>query len=64
MEYNKHRADKKECYDNLIFLKDLRGEIPHDFKMSGDLKKADKMLVSEIKFWEDKIARNNIKRKL
>jgi|TARA_R110002073_G_scaffold306380_1_gene475622 hypothetical protein len=64
MEYNKHRAEKKECYDNLMFLKDLRGEIPHDFKMSSNLKKADKMIVSEIKFWEDKILRNRIKDKL
>jgi len=64
MEYNKHRVSKKECYDNLMFLKDLRGEIPHSFQMSPDLKKADKMIVSEIKFWEDKITRNEIKRKL
>ena len=64
MEYNKHRSSKKECYDNLIFLKDLRGEIPHDFKMSGDLKKADNMLVSEIKFWEERIAKDEVKRKL
>ena len=64
MEYNKYRANKKECYDNLIFLKDLRSEIPHNFQMSPALKKADKMIVSEIKFWEEKISRNEIKDKL
>jgi len=64
MEYNKHRASKKECYDNLIFLKDLRGEIPHDFKMSNELKKADNMIVGEIKFWEERIAKDEVKRKL
>ena len=47
-----------------MFLKDLRGEIPHNFKMSPALRKADKMIVSEIKFWEEKISRNEIKDKL
>jgi len=64
MEYNKYRVTKKECYDNLIFLKDLRGEIPHDFKMSNELKKADNMIVGEIKFWEERIAKDEVKRKL
>ena len=48
-EYNREGVSIKECYDNLMFLKDLRNEIPHDFTMSSDLKKADKLLVDEIK---------------
>jgi hypothetical protein len=55
MKYNKDNAPDKECFNNIIFLKDLRGQIPHDFKMSKDLKAADRLIVSEIKFWEDKI---------
>lgn len=59
MSYNE-RDNLKECYDNVMFLKDLRSDIPHDFKMSSDLKKADKMLVAEIKYWEDKISKRNL----
>tara|TARA_B100000767_G_C19252008_1_gene323660 strand:+ start:100 stop:300 length:201 start_codon:yes stop_codon:yes gene_type:complete len=54
--YNREKASLKECYDNLIFLKDMRNEIPHDFKMSSNLKKADKLLVEEIKYWENAIS--------
>jgi len=54
--YNRERASLKECYDNLIFLKDMRNEIPHDFKMSPNLKKADKLLIEEIKYWENEIS--------
>lgn len=56
MNYNRS-VSLKECYDNLMFLKDLRNQIPHDFQMSPELKKADVMLVTEIKYWEDKIAK-------
>jgi hypothetical protein len=55
-EYNREGVSIKECYDNLMFLKDLRNEIPHDFTMSSDLKKADKLLVDEIKYWENAIS--------
>jgi|TARA_R110002167_G_scaffold363556_1_gene583782 hypothetical protein len=55
MEYNKDSVSEMECLDNIIFLKDLRGQIPHDFMMSEDLKRADRLIVSEIKFWEAKI---------
>jgi|TARA_B110000908_G_C10240803_1_gene445939 hypothetical protein len=55
MEYNKDSVSETECLDNIIFLKDLRGQIPHDFMMSEDLKRADRLIVSEIKFWEAKI---------
>ena len=55
-EYNREGVSIKECYDNLMFLKDLRNEIPHDFTMSSDLKKADKLLVEEIKYWENAIS--------
>ena len=42
--YNKENISLKECYDNLMFLKDMRNQIPHDFNMSSDLKRADKLL--------------------
>ena len=54
--YNKESISLKECYDNLMFLKDMRNQIPHNFTMSSNLKKADKLLVEEIKFWEKKIS--------
>jgi hypothetical protein len=54
--YNREGISLKECYDNLMFLKDMRNQIPHDFKMSSDLKKADKLLVEEIKYWEKAIS--------
>jgi len=61
MAYNKDNASKKECFKNIIFLKDLRGQIPHDFEMSKDLKRADLLLVTEIKFWEGKILNDTTK---
>ena len=54
--YNKENISLKECYDNLMFLKDMRNQIPHDFNMSSDLKRADKLLVEEIKYWEKAIS--------
>jgi hypothetical protein len=54
--YNREKVSLKECYDNLMFIKDLRNEIPHDFTMSSDLKRADKLLVEEIKYWENAIS--------
>jgi len=54
--YNKEGISLKECRDNLMFLKDMRNQIPHDFTMSSDLKRADKMLVAEINFWEKAIS--------
>jgi hypothetical protein len=54
--YNREGISLKECYDNLMFLKDMRNQIPHDFTMSPDLKRADKLLVEEIKYWENAIS--------
>ena len=54
--YNRESISLKECYDNLMFLKDMRNLIPHDFKMSSKLKKADKLLIEEIKYWENAIS--------
>ena len=54
--YNKEGRSLKECHDNIMFLKDLRNEIPHDFTMSPLLKKADNLLATEIDFWEKAIS--------
>jgi len=54
--YNKEGRSLKECRDNIMFLKDLRNEIPHNFTMSPLLKKADNLLATEIDFWEKAIS--------
>lgn len=62
-ESKKEKVSLRECYDNLMFLKDIRNQIPHDFTMSSNLKKADKMLVDEINFWEKAISSRDMSKK-
>ena len=62
-ELNKDPKLKKlselgNCEDMIIYLKDLRGQIPHNNIVTKELKQADTMLFNQIKSWEDK--RNSI----
>ena len=51
-------SELKNCEDTIIYLKDLRGKIPHNNIVTKELKEADSLLFNQIKFWEDK--RNSI----
>ena len=42
----------EQCEDKIIYLKDLRGQIPHNNIVTRQLKDADLMLVNQIKYWE------------
>ena len=44
----------EQCEQKIIYLKDLRGKIPHNNIVTKELKDADDMLFNQIKYWEDK----------
>ena len=50
----KELSELEQCENKIIYLKDLRGKIPHNNIVSRELKLADDMLFNQIKFWEDK----------
>ena len=44
-------SELRNCEDTIIYLKDLRGNIPHNNIVTKELKDADS---NQIKFWEKK----------
>ena len=47
-------SEIEQCEQKIIYLKDLRGQIPHNNIVTRQLKDADSMLCKQIKYWEDK----------
>jgi len=54
----KRLSELEQCEQKIIYLKDLRGKIPHNNIITRELKEADVMLYNQIKSWEDR--RNSI----
>ena len=54
----KRLLDIEECDNKIIYLKDLRGDIPHNNIITRELRDADSMLFNQIKQMEE--TRNSI----
>ena len=54
----KKLSEIENCENTIIYLKDLRGKIPHNNIVTRELKEADVLLFNQIKSWENK--RNSI----
>ena len=54
----KRLSEIEQCENKIIYLKDLRGKIPHNNIVTKELRDADTMLFNQIKHMEE--ARNSI----
>ena len=50
----KKLSEIEKCEQKIIYLKDLRGQIPHNNIVTKELKDADSMIFNQIKHWEEK----------